>query len=45
MYTVDGQRADLPFFLRFDHGPVSVQKNLQHSQSQPYGAYALALLA
>ena len=26
-----------PFLLRFDHGPILIQINLQHSQSQPYG--------
>ena len=25
------------FFLRFGHGPILVQINLQHSQAQPYG--------
>ena len=37
MYTVHGREADLPFFLRFEHGPILVQINLQHSQAQPYG--------
>ena len=36
MYTVHGQGANLPFFLRFSHGPMLVQINLQHSQAQPY---------
>ena len=42
MYTVHGRGADLPFSLRFGHGPILVQINLQHSQAQPY-AYKLAL--
>ena len=37
MYTVHGRGADLPFFLRFGHGPILVQINLQHSHAQPYG--------
>ena len=37
MYTVHGRRADLPFFMRFGHGPILVQINLQHIQAQPYG--------
>ena len=37
MYTVYGQGADLHFFMRFGHGPILVQINLQHSQAQPYG--------
>jgi hypothetical protein len=39
MYTVHGRGADLPFFLRFSHGPILVQINLQHSQAQPYCIY------
>ena len=31
MYTVHGG-ADLPFFMRFGHGPILVQINQQHSQ-------------
>ena len=30
MYTVP------PFFLRFGHGQILVQINLQHSKAQPY---------
>ena len=37
MYTVHGRAADLLFFMRFGHGPILVQINLQHSQAQPYG--------
>ena len=37
MYTVHGRGADLPFFMRFGHGPILVQINLQQSQAQPYG--------
>jgi hypothetical protein len=37
MYTEHGRGADLPFLLRFDHGPILVQINMQHSQAQPYG--------
>ena len=37
MYTVHGREANLPFFLRFGHGPILVHINLQHSQAQPYG--------
>ena len=36
MYTVHSKGADLPFFMRFGHGPILVQINLQHSQAQPY---------
>ena len=35
MHIVHGLGADLPFFLRFGHGPFLVQINLQHSQAQP----------
>jgi hypothetical protein len=37
MYTEHGRGADLLFFMRFGHGPILVQINLQHSQAQPYG--------
>ena len=37
MYIVHGRGADLPFFMRFGHGPILVQINLQLSQAQPYG--------
>ena len=37
MYTVQGRGADLPFFMRFGHGPILVQINLKHSKAQPYG--------
>ena len=37
MFTVHGRGANLPFFMRFGHGPILVQINLQHSQAQPYG--------
>ena len=37
MYTVHGREAYLPFLMRFGHGPILVQINLQHSQAQPYG--------
>ena len=37
MYTVHGRGADLHVFLRFGHGPIFVQINLQPSQAQPYG--------
>ena len=37
MYTVHGIGADLPFFMRFGHGPILVQKNLQLNQAQTYG--------
>ena len=37
MYTEHGRGADLPFLLRFDHGPILVQINMQRSQAQPYG--------
>ena len=36
MYTVHGRGADLPFFMRFGHGPILVERNLQHDQAQPY---------
>ena len=36
MYTVHGRGADLPFFMRFGHGPILVPINLQHSHAQPY---------
>ena len=39
MYTVHGRGADLPFFMRFGHGPILLQINLQHSQAQPYGIW------
>ena len=37
MYTVHGRGADPPFFMRFGHGKILVQINLQHSQAQPCG--------
>ena len=37
MYTVHGRGADLPLFIRFGHGPILVQLNMQQSQAQPYG--------
>ena len=43
MYTVHSRGADLPFFLRFGHGPLLVQINLQHSQAQPYGICTRAI--
>jgi hypothetical protein len=36
MYTVHGRGAEIPFFMRFGHGPILVQIILQHSQAQPY---------
>ena len=32
MYTVHGREADFPFSLRFGHGPILVQINLQYSE-------------
>ena len=37
MYIVQGRGADIPVFLRFGHGPILVQINLQHSKAQSYG--------
>ena len=37
MYTVHGRGADFSFLLRFGHGPILIQINLQNSQAQPYG--------
>ena len=37
MSTVHGRGAVLPFFMRYGHGPILLQINLQHSQAQPYG--------
>ena len=37
MYTVHGRGVDMPFFLRFGHGPILVQIYMQHFQAQPYG--------
>ena len=36
MYTAQGRGADLPLFLRFEHGLILVQINLEHSQAQLY---------
>ena len=46
MYTVQlhGRGADLPFFLRFVHGPILVKINLQYSQAQLYGICTLSYL-
>ena len=30
-------RSRSPFLLRFGHGPLLVQINLQHGQAQPFG--------
>ena len=38
MYSsVHGRVADLPILLRFGHGPIMVQINVQYSQAQLYG--------